>query len=97
MERFDDKVNDLLSTLKETGQWDNTLIVICSDNGWQMPRRLANLYDFGTRVPLIIYWKGHITENRTVSDFTNFNDHAHAFFEVTGIEVPFNLLKSTAF
>ncbi len=88
IERFDDQVGELLSTLKKSGQWDNTMIVICSDNGWQMPRGLANLYDFGTRVPLVISWKGHIPENRTTGDFANLNDLAPTFLEVAGIKIP---------
>ncbi len=88
IERFDDQVGELLATLKKSGQWDNTLIVICSDNGWQMPRGLANLYDFGTRVPLIISWNGHIPENRTIDDFANLNDLAPTFLELANVEIP---------
>jgi len=88
IERFDDQVGALLKTLKETGQYDNTLIVICSDNGWQMPRGLANLYDFGTKIPLIFSWKGKIYPGRTVDDFANMNDLAPTFLEIAGVEIP---------
>ena len=54
--RFDEEVGSYISLLKEMGQVENTIIIVCSDNGWQMPRGLANLYDFGTKIPLIISW-----------------------------------------
>ena len=44
----------------KTGELDNTIIIITSDNGMPFPRAKANLYDFGTRMPLAIYWKGTI-------------------------------------
>ncbi|VAX27068.1 Sulfatase [hydrothermal vent metagenome] len=88
IQKFDDQVGDILNTLKKSGQYDNTLIVICSDNGWQMPRGLANLYDFGTRVPLIFAWIDHIPMNRTVDDFANLNDLAPTFLEIANGKIP---------
>ncbi len=102
VQRFDDQVADILKVLKAKGDWDNTLVVICSDNGWQMPRGLANLYDFGVRVPLIFYWKNHFPGARTVSDFANLNDLAPTFLQIAGLDIPqgmtakslVNILKS---
>jgi len=88
IEKFDDEVGKILKTLKESGQWDNTIIVICGDNGWQMPRGLANLYDFGTRIPMIFYWKNHISGGRTVDDFINLNDLAPTFLDINNLEIP---------
>lgn len=88
IERFDREVGHILEKLTESGQSDNTIIIICSDNGWQMPCGLANLYDAGTRVPLVISWKGKITEGRVVEDFVNLNDLAPTFLELAGLEIP---------
>jgi len=88
IQNFDTEVGNILELLKESGQWDNTIIVICSDNGWQMPRGLANLYDFGTRIPMIFYWKDHIPGGRTVDDFVNLNDLAPTFLEFSGLAIP---------
>ncbi len=85
IEAFDSQVGGILATLDASGQRDNTLIVICSDNGWQMPRGLANLYDFGTRIPLIFCWKNHIPQGRTVDDLVNLNDLAPTFLEIAGL------------
>ncbi len=53
-----------------------------------MPRGLANLYNFGTRIPLIISWPGHFKEGRSVDDFVLMNDFAPTFLELAGAPVP---------
>lgn len=88
IERFDKNVGQILDKLNETGQYENTVIVICSDNGWQMPRGLANVYDFGTRIPLVILWKGHIAEERVINDFVSLSDLAPTYLELAGLDIP---------
>ena len=88
VQRFDGQVEEILKSLKDSGEWDNTVIIICSDNGWQMSRGLANLYDFGTRVPLIFYWKNHFPGARTINDFANLNDLAPTFLQLAGLNIP---------
>jgi len=88
IQRFDNDVAEALKILEKSGQSQNTIIVITSDNGWMMPRGLANLYDFGTKIPLIISWKEHFPGNRVVNDFINLNDLAPTFLELTGQNIP---------
>lgn len=75
---LDTHLGTLYKTLKETGQLENTLIFICSDNGpehelWPdggyTPFRgsKGSTYEGGVRVPGIVYWKGMIEGGR-VSD-----------------------------
>ncbi|KPK85420.1 MAG: sulfatase [Bacteroides sp. SM23_62_1] len=97
IERFDKSVGEILRKLDETGQYENTLIVICSDNGWQMPRGLANVYDFGTRIPLIISWNGKIPGARVIEDFISLSDLAPTYLELAGLDIPdFMTAKSLA-
>jgi N-sulfoglucosamine sulfohydrolase len=99
---FDRDVGSYLQLLKEMGELDNTLIIVCSDNGWQMPRGLANLYDFGTRIPLIISMPSRFKGGRVIDDFINLNDFAPTFLELARIQSPgemnarsfVNILKS---
>ena len=95
IQQFDREVGQIIGRLKETGQYENTLIVICSDNGWQMPRGLANLYDFGSRVPLIISWEGRVSGGRVVDDFVSLNDLAPTFLELAGLNVPASMTASS--
>ena len=95
IENFDKEVGETIAYLKEKGQLENTVIIMCSDNGWMMPRGLANLYDFGTRVPLIItpplgaekFADGFKT-NRVVSDFVSLNDLAPTILDIMDIKIP---------
>jgi N-sulfoglucosamine sulfohydrolase len=102
IQNFDRDVGHFVQLLKEMGEIENTLIIICSDNGWQMPRGLANLYDFGTRIPLVISMPSQYKGGRVVDDFVSLNDFAPTFLELAGIPVPgemnarslFNILES---
>lgn len=85
---FDQDVANYLALLEEMGETENTMVIVCSDNGWQMPRGLANLYDFGTKIPLIVWWPNQILGNRVIDDFVNLNDLAPTFLELAGIEIP---------
>ena len=52
--RVDQGVGRLMSALKATAHLDDTLILFLSDNGPPFPGAKTNLYDAGTRLPLII-------------------------------------------
>jgi N-sulfoglucosamine sulfohydrolase len=52
--RVDQGVGRLISALKATSHLDDTLILFLSDNGPPFPGAKTNLYDAGTRLPLII-------------------------------------------
>lgn len=75
---MDDVVGRLVKTLDETGQLENTLIFITSDNGpavepWPdsgyTPFRggIGGTWEGSVRVPGIVYWKGMIAPGR-ISD-----------------------------
>jgi N-sulfoglucosamine sulfohydrolase len=85
---FDNQVAEALLIIKKRGMLANTIIIVCADNGWMMPRGLANLYDFGTRVPLIISWPKNIPENRVVTDFVSLNDLSPTILEYAGEKIP---------
>lgn len=88
IQNFDSDAGAFIQLLKEMGEFENTLIIVCSDNGWQMPRGLANLYDFGTRIPLVISMSSKYKGERVVNDFVSLNDFAPTFLELAGIDVP---------
>ncbi|GAB4021580.1 sulfatase family protein [Spirosoma koreense] len=52
--RLDQGVGRLVEYLKETGQYDNTLIIYLSDNGAPFPGAKTTLYEPGMRLPCII-------------------------------------------
>lgn len=56
--RLDEGIGHLIKILKETGKYDNTLILYLSDNGIAFPGAKTNLYDPGIRLPLIVRTPG---------------------------------------
>lgn len=89
VEHFDSMVGRAIRTLEETGQLDNTIVVITSDHGMPFPRAKASLYDAGTRVPLAIRWPQGIRQSgRDVTGFVSLSDLAPTFLEAAGLKPP---------
>lgn len=72
MEEIDDSIGAIVDTLKRSGNLDNTLIVISSDNGpWflgdagSQRGRKGNTFEGGMRVPFIAHWPDAIAPGRT--------------------------------
>ena len=88
IERFDTDVAGYLALLSEFGAAEDTVVIVASDNGWQMPRGLANLYDAGTRIPLIISSPARFPGGRAVDDFVSMADFAPTILELAGLAIP---------
>lgn len=52
--RLDAGIGDLTEALKESGHWDDTLVVFLSDNGPPFPGAKTTLYEPGANLPLIV-------------------------------------------
>ena len=88
VERFDRECGQLLKLLEERGELQNTIVVMTSDNGMPFPRAKANLYDFGTRMPLVVSWPAAILKNHKVESFVNFVDLGPTILEAAGKPTP---------
>jgi arylsulfatase A-like enzyme len=86
--RIDADAGNCVASLERRELLDDTLVMYTSDNGWQMPRGLANCYDTGTRVPLAIRWGDKLTPGRRIDEFVSLTDLAPTFLELAGIERP---------
>jgi uncharacterized sulfatase len=60
IEWFDQHLGRILDMLEDIGELENTLVIVTSDNGMPFPRSKANLYEYGTHVPLAMMWKNQI-------------------------------------
>ena len=89
IEWFDSHLGKMLSMLKESGELENTIVVVTADNGMAFPRAKANNYEYGVRMPLIISWgEGIPTVGRRVDDFVSLIDLAPTFLEAAGVAAP---------
>ena len=88
VQRFDRDVGAALAELEARGLLENTVVVMTSDNGMPYPRGKCNLYDWGTRMPLVIAWPAKIPGGRVISDFVSLPDLAPTFLEAAGVPAP---------
>lgn len=88
VQAFDKECGAILDRLRASGELDNTLVVMTSDNGWQMPRGLANCYDLGVRIPMAIRWPRGFKPGSRRSDFVSLTDLMPTFLEAAGVRLP---------
>lgn len=85
MMELDDIIGRLVNALEESGQLENTLVIIASDNGPQIeawpdsgytPFRCGkwSTWEGGVRVPGIVYWKGMIEPSQVSDGLFDFAD-----------------------
>ena len=65
VQRFDRVVGEAITTLEQSGQLDNTIVVMTGDHGMPFPRCKSNNYDSGARVPLVVRWPTKVTSSTT--------------------------------
>ena len=88
VETFDRHLGRILDLLDSEGELDRTLVVVTSDNGMPFPRAKANLYEYGTHVPLAVRWPEQVPGGRVVRDLTSSIDFAPTFLRLAGVEIP---------
>ncbi len=88
VETFDSEVGSLLKVLAESGEAENTIVIVTGDHGLPFPRAKGHNYDVSNRVPLIINGPGIANPGRHVSDFVNFIDLAPTFLDLFGVDGP---------
>lgn len=86
--RIDADAGRCVAELESRRMLDDTLVIYTSDNGWQMPRGLANCYDTGTRIPMAIRWGSRLEQGRRVDEFISLTDLAPTFLELAGLDRP---------
>ncbi|MDO6439112.1 sulfatase-like hydrolase/transferase [Cyclobacterium sp. 1_MG-2023] len=94
IEHLDDGIGQVINALKETGQYENTLIIFTSDNGGHLPDLANNgllrdgkqsMYEGGLRVPTAISWPAKIKAG-TSSDQVNLSmDIFPTLTEIAGV------------
>jgi len=73
----------MLGYLEETGELDNTIVIVTSDNGMPFPRAKANGYDYGIHVPFAIRYPAEYKGGRIIDQPVSFADIAPTILEIT--------------
>jgi N-sulfoglucosamine sulfohydrolase len=86
VEHFDNHLGQILKTLEDQGQLENTLVIVTSDHGRPAPRQKGQAYEGSNHIPFAVMWKGKIThENRKVDDFVNFSELAATILDAAEV------------
>ncbi|MDZ7719809.1 MAG: sulfatase [Balneolaceae bacterium] len=86
--RFDKNIGLVLDELKRQGVYENTLIIVVSDNGRPFPRSKWWLYDSGIKTPLVMYWPDKIVEPAVPKSLVSVIDLPPTILELAGVSVP---------
>ncbi len=83
--RLDQGVGRLIAILKETGHYENTLIVYISDNGMAFPGAKTTLYEPGMKLPCIVRSPGRQHPGGTQAAMISWADLTPTLLEVAGV------------
>lgn len=82
---FDSHLTRMLDHLQRTGQLENTLVIVTSDNGMPFPRAKANLYEYGIHMPLAVAWPKKISGGQSTRDLVSLIDVTKTIFEASAV------------
>ena len=89
VQRTDHKVGELVQQFKDEGLWGNTVFILYSDHGSDLPRSKGYVYKEGLHIPFIISAPCmDIIGSAGRSDLVNLMDIAATTLGLAGIEIP---------
>jgi arylsulfatase A-like enzyme len=100
VQELDWSTGEILEKLRSLGLAENTLVIFTSDNGPERktPATAAPLqgtkhtvYEGGLRVPLILWWPGHVSAGRVSHDCMLAFDLLPTFARLSGAALPADL------
>ncbi|HEY3837137.1 MAG TPA: sulfatase [Bryobacteraceae bacterium] len=86
--RFDQGIGFMLDVLRESGQADNTMVLVMSDHGAPFPNGKTTTYEAGLHVPLIVRCPAVAEHGVTNHALTNWADIMPSILEWTGVKGP---------
>ncbi len=88
VKRWDFFVGEVIKELKRQEAYDNTLIIVMSDNGRPFPRDKTRMYDSGLRTPFILHWPNRIENSNISSSLISAVDIAPTIMDICGADIP---------
>ncbi len=95
IEGLDDMVERIVTALRETGQFENTLVLVTSDNGpWYQGNpgnergRKGETFEGGMRVPMIAHWPAGLLGGRKIDGLAMGTDWFPTILEWLEVPLP---------
>ncbi len=85
---FDELVGQMRAELESRGLWDNTLFIVCSEQGTQFPFAKWTCYDNGLRTGLVMNWAGVTRPGAVSGELLSIADITPTLVEVAGGILP---------
>jgi arylsulfatase A-like enzyme len=95
LDQLDSNLGQIFSMLEKTGQADNTLVLVMSDNGGTNELMKNNgpyegikgMYsEGGTRTPMVIRWPGHLSAGKIYTGISTLYDLMPTLLAAAGVE-----------
>lgn len=96
IEHLDNGIGKVIASLKESGQYENTIILFTSDNGGHLPDLANNgplrdgkqsMYEGGLRVPTLVSWPGQIAAGSSTNQLNLSMDIYPTLLQLAGVEI----------
>ncbi len=89
---IDAQIGRILNALKSSGDWDNTIIVLTSDHGYQLGEHFmwgkVTLFEVCNRVPLLVRVPGQTKPSSISQGLVELIDLFPTLAELCGIQIP---------
>lgn len=94
IEHLDHRIGEVVKALKESGQYENTLIIFTGDNGGHLPDLANNgplrdgkqsMYEGGLRVPTFVIWPGRIKAGTSTTQVNLSMDIYPTLLDLAGV------------
>lgn len=82
--RLDDQVGDVVKMLKETGQYDDTIIIFLGEQGPQMPGGKWSLWDLGQKSSMVVKWNKTVKPGSTTDAIVQYEDIVPTLIDIAG-------------
>jgi arylsulfatase A-like enzyme len=96
IEHLDNGIGKVITSLKESGQYENTIILFTSDNGGHLPDLANNgplrdgkqsMYEGGLRVPTLVSWPSQIAAGSSTNQLNLSMDIYPTVIQLAGVEI----------
>ena len=81
---FDSLVGRMRELLEERGEWNNTIFIVCSEQGTQLPFAKWTCYDNGLHTGLVAHWPGVIEPGSVVGELISTADITPTLVDAAG-------------
>ncbi len=95
--RLDRGIGHLVEILKETGKYDNTVLIYISDNGAAFPEAKTTLYEPGMNLPCIVRSPLHEKHGGTCNGLVTWADITPTVLDFAGANVPEEAFQGRSF